>query len=453
MNNNVIVVGTISCGKSTFLNCILQKNHFKMGDGVTTRSKSQHKLNNLQITDLPGLNEFGTNNLDQYKDDIKKAIAVVVLFDKTTIEADSTAAILKCVLDCRKNYKDKNIFYILNKIDDIHDQDSVLGTIVSQVGKFTTIRKEDILPISAKNALSCIMFQSDEQTDEQYKLIMKASFGHKWKDEDKGNVDNEALNDIYKDSNFLVIKNVIESLDAISVCSHIVENNDHLPYNVLVEASKKYNEWQSKKRKIITGVSVSALSTGAFVGGLILVGVSVPLIVSAAGAGFGAVSFTSGLAAIGGSMAGGLAVVGTVSTISVVGLGATAAVVAAAVSGVGTKVFIGSYNFGDTIRSHQIDDKQMKAIKKYLNGDYKKKLSNLQQYYHDDYKQDKEYNDTTFFEKDNEIFMISGTFIKNKLIKTLNVVKLVTDVIDDSSDGSDADDDEFENLVCYMDNN
>jgi GTPase Era involved in 16S rRNA processing len=432
MNNNVIVVGTISCGKSTFLNCVLQKNYFKVGDGVTTRHKLQFKLENLQVTDLPGLNESGENNLYLYKEDIEKALAVFFIFDKTTIKTDSTELILQCVLDCRKDLKDKNVFYILNKIDDVKDVDLLLADIVGQVNEsdkshdLHPICKEDIIPISARDALTCIMFKNNCENKEQREYIMRDKFGRGFEDHDRKEITNDDLNNIYKESNFVLIKNIIEKFNSISICHHIVSNNNHIPYNILVDGHKKYNKCNAKIRKKF--VKRTSLASTA----LVIVGVPLFLMGGAA-FGVGGIGFT---------------LYGAYGALTyAVGVGAIAGAVTGLISIIGSR-FMGEYKFGNHIESRQVSEEEMNNIKRYLKGKYKKSLKNIEPHFNNNYTQNTEFEDKTFFEKDDDIYMVEGVFIKDnkkfELIKTNKIIRLFIgglnlDSDDESDNSSDTD--------------
>jgi GTP-binding protein EngB required for normal cell division len=266
MDNTIIVVGTISTGKSTLLNTILRDNVMKMGDGHTTTELEEFIFNDLKLVDIPGLNTTGMDYLSKYKTNIKRALAIFVIYEKSTIESEAMDKILRNIYQWRKENLNKNVYHILNKIDDINDLDEIKSSIVEKVNSIVetvydiddtkyriflrvlangthvykisgNIDNNNVIAISAKNALSYIMFKKDKENEEQYKCIMSNIYGRRWNRYVKTDVDDNELDELYAESNFMEIDDLLVELKK-HLFKFIINNNKYIPLNKLKTLTK-----------------------------------------------------------------------------------------------------------------------------------------------------------------------------------------------------------------------
>jgi GTPase Era involved in 16S rRNA processing len=411
MNNNIIVAGTISSGKSTVLNAFIQKNFFAMGDGVTTKITKQFKLANLQFTDLPGLNEDGKNNLHKYQNTIKKALAIFFLFDKTTIKSHAVENILKTVYENRKHYKDKNIFFILNKLDDITDVKPLTKMIVEQINRYDkTVTVDDILPLSAKNALACIMFSKDEENDLQTKHILKECFGRKWTNHSKDDITSAQLNEIYRESNFIIIRKIIETFDSLVVYKHIIKNNNNIPLGALQKAIIKYNDYMIRTGQS-TRTTRNSIAENDLVLSSILATLSVPFFISSIPILGSIFAFFGGVKLINGLMNADNRQDQLHVTSLIDHFGS-----------INSDKFLGDYDFSSKAQFYEVSQNQMNDIKKYLQMNIN--INKLGPFLNKTYLENIKYEDITFFEMDNNVYMVYGEFKRNELVKVTGVVQI-----------------------------
>ena len=147
-NLNIVVVGSVSSGKSSLLNAILECDPenpiFKVGaeSGVTTKVKAHRLAKDVLIIDSPGLDDVRKENSEETKsflDSIDVGIFVLTgsLDAKQKLNFD----------DLKKNSKE--VFVVLNKIDAWDElEESELEKVMAQWCKGLGIN--EIFPVCTK---------------------------------------------------------------------------------------------------------------------------------------------------------------------------------------------------------------------------------------------------------------------------------------------------------------
>lgn len=127
---NILVIGKVSSGKSSFLNaffdCEKNKPKFQVGAeaGVTTETKFQMVGNNIKVSDTPGLDDINKNNSEETLKMIKEGLDIGILI--LSGAADETQ---------RTHYEDlmkksEKVFIVLNKSDEFSEDN--LKIVITQ---------------------------------------------------------------------------------------------------------------------------------------------------------------------------------------------------------------------------------------------------------------------------------------------------------------------------------
>ena len=240
MNNNVVVLGRVSVGKSTLLNAIVGHKYFQMGDGITTTETKTYPLGKLNLIDIPG--NIDNNNLMEYAHIIEGAMAVLYVCDAQSV--CNTLQMIPQLIAYRRRLNVLNIFPVLNKIDEIDDLNSVrkeYKTVIQTAG----LNGIEVIEVSAKMILLIKLYianKLDENTDQQ---LLNYVFGHNGSSEvSTSDITQNMINNICKTSGYNVLEEFFERFTKLSEHNLYMEiiNNSHLmPIKTYLNAVYRYN--------------------------------------------------------------------------------------------------------------------------------------------------------------------------------------------------------------------
>lgn len=221
---SVSIFGSVSSGKSTFINALFGSNIAKTGDGITTDKATSYKYNNIEIIDLPGINEDVTDGslfIEKYKKYLVKSDFMFCIFDK------SSAFTMKKLYNIISKDRDDiyTTYFILNKIDNIDDIDEVVKGIED------TVDCRNIVMISSRLAYSANQYNSNQLTSENENFLKKYLFTKK--------LDKYLVNKAYYESNFNEIKILLSHIEEQyrnkihKIFTDIIEDNNIIPNHIL----------------------------------------------------------------------------------------------------------------------------------------------------------------------------------------------------------------------------
>lgn len=268
MNNNIVVLGRVSVGKSTLLNAIVGHKYFQMGDGITTTETKTYPLGKLNLIDIPG--NIDNNNLLEYAHIIEGAMAVLYVCDAQSV--CNTLQMIPQLIAFRRRLNVLNIFPILNKIDEIDDINSVrkeYKTVTQSAG----LNGIDVMEVSAKMILLIKLYianKLDENTEHQ---LLNYVFGHSGSLEvSSTDITQQMINNICKTSGYNDLEEFFERFTKQSEHNLYMEiiNNSHLmPIKTYLAAVYRYNLYKHRTLRCLffNGASCSvALGIGSFFG-------------------------------------------------------------------------------------------------------------------------------------------------------------------------------------------
>jgi small GTP-binding protein len=240
MNNNVVVLGRVSVGKSTLLNAIVGHKYFQMGDGITTTEIKTYPLGKLNLIDIPG--NIDNNNLSEYSDIIEGAMAILYVCDAQSV--CNTLQMIPQLIAYRRRLNVLNIFPVLNKIDEIDDIASVrkeYKTVIQTAG----LNGIEVMELSAKMILLIKLFISNKLDDNTEHQLINYVFGHNGSSEvSSADITQSMINNICKTSGYNVLEEFFERFSKLSDHNLYMEiiNNSHLmPIKTYLGAVYRYN--------------------------------------------------------------------------------------------------------------------------------------------------------------------------------------------------------------------
>ena len=240
MNNNVVVLGRVSVGKSTLLNAIVGHKYFQMGDGITTTEIKTYPLGKLNLIDIPG--NIDNNNLSEYSDIIEGAMAILYVCDAQSV--CNTLQMIPQLIAYRKRLSVLNIFPVLNKIDEIDDIASVrkeYKTVIQTAG----LNGIEVMELSAKMILLIKLFISNKLDDNTEQQLVNYVFGHNGSSEvSSADITQAMINNICKTSGYNVLEEFFERFAKLSDNNLYMEiiNNSHLmPIKTYLGSVYRYN--------------------------------------------------------------------------------------------------------------------------------------------------------------------------------------------------------------------
>lgn len=422
--NDCVVFGAVSSGKSTFLNALLQKCEFAMGEGVTTRERSSYPLGRLNLVDLPGVNENNKKYMEQYRKDFTNAMLVFCVLDKQSVS--TMLPYYTTLLEYRSKANKKNIFLVVNKSDEIDD----VYQIEKELKSYRIHGLADCKTFFVSSRLALSVYDVRNNTEnlwiDSIKYVKEYLFG---KCGNSQKISSEMLDNVYESSGFEKIKNVIEHMSNIELnemLMKIVNENDIVPNRILLNSIKNFNE----KNKLIRNVIKIGCTAVGLVGGVGILGIAsivgLALAIPTLGVGSGAVAITSGLAAFGfGGMMGGVAtamVVGTGAALGGAALGGTAGLLTGKISG---DLSVEDYKFDELIGRIEITEEDLKNVEYVYEKTYVKDMKKLSKYLPIEYKSDLLYADATFVKFHDKYYVINGEFRTNKIEKVTAINELI----------------------------
>lgn len=240
MNNNVVVLGRVSVGKSTLLNAIVGHKYFQMGDGITTTEIKTYPLGKLNLIDIPG--NIDNSNLSEYSDIIEGAMAILYVCDAQSV--CNTLQMIPQLISYRKRLSVLNIFPVLNKTDELDELNGIrkeYKTVIQSAG----LNGIEVMELSAKMILLIKLYISnklDESTEQQ---LMNYVFGRNGSTEvSTADITQAMINNICKTSGYNVLEEFFERFSKLSDNNLYIEiiNNSHLmPIKTYLAAVYKYD--------------------------------------------------------------------------------------------------------------------------------------------------------------------------------------------------------------------
>ena len=250
MNNNVVVLGRVSVGKSTLLNAIVGHKYFQMGDGITTTEIKTYPLGKLNLIDIPG--NIDNNNLSEYSDIIEGAMAILYVCDAQSV--CNTLQMIPQLIAYRKRLSVLNIFPVLNKIDELDDIASVrkeYKTVIQTAG----LNGIEVMELSAKMILLIKLFISNKLDDNTEQQLVNYVFGHNGSSEvSSADITQAMINNICKTSGYNVLEEFFERFAKLSDHNLYMEiiNNSHLmPIKTYLAAVYRYNLYKYRNLRCL----------------------------------------------------------------------------------------------------------------------------------------------------------------------------------------------------------
>lgn len=420
--NDCVVFGAVSSGKSTFLNTLLQRCEFAMGEGVTTRERSSFPLGRLNLVDLPGVNENNKKYMEQYRDDFTNAMMVFCVLDKQSVS--TMLHYYTTLLEYRLKTNKKNIFLIMNKSDEIDNFEQIKHELEAyRIAGFEDCKT---FFVSSRLALSVYGVRNDKDWFDSIKYVKEYLFGKCGKSE---KISSEMLDNVYEKSGFEKIKNVIEHISNTefdTMITQIINNNDIVPNRMLLSSIKTFNE----KNKLLRNVIKIGCTAAGVIGGIGILGigsiVALAVAIPTLGTGSGAVAITSGLAAFGfGGMMGGVGTAMVIASGAALGGAAAGGAVGLLGGKMGGDLSIEDYKFNDLIGRIEITEEDLKNVKYVYEKSYMKDMKKFSKYLPSEYKSDLLYADATFVKFHDKYYVINGEFRGNKIEKITGINELI----------------------------
>lgn len=266
MNNNVVVLGRVSVGKSTLLNAIVGHKYFQMGDGITTTETKTYPLGKLNLIDIPG--NIDNNNLVEYAHIIEGAMAVLYVCDAQSV--CNTLQMIPQLIAYRRRLNVLNIFPVLNKIDEIDDLNSVrkeYKTVIQTAG----LNGIEVLEVSAKMVLLIKLYIANKLDDNTEHQLLNYVFGHSgFSEVSTADITQNMINNICKTSGYNVLEEFFERFTKLSEHNLYMEiiNNSHLmPIKTYLAAVYRYNlyKYRTVRCLFFNGASCSvSFGVGCF---------------------------------------------------------------------------------------------------------------------------------------------------------------------------------------------
>lgn len=244
MNNNIVVLGRVSVGKSTLLNAILGHKYFQMGDGITTTEHKSYAFGKLNLIDIPG--NIDNDNLSEYKSIIEDSMAVLYVCDAQSV--CNTLQMIPTLISYRKRLSNLNIFPILNKIDEIDDINSVRKEFRSVI-QSSGINGIELIEVSAKIILHIKLFISNSLDENAEKQLLHYVFGRNG-EKSIEDISQNMVNQICKTSGYTNLEDFFEKFTKQSDHNLYIDiiNNSHLmPIKTYLNAAYRYNLNKNKK--------------------------------------------------------------------------------------------------------------------------------------------------------------------------------------------------------------
>jgi GTP-binding protein EngB required for normal cell division len=131
--NDVLFLGNYSVGKSSIINYILGRDAAKTGICETTKIVCDYVRGNLRLIDSPGLNTK-SGAIETLKSQIIRANSIFIVTTSATFKSLDYKKYYDYCAQIRE-YVDKRIYIVLNKIDELSDDPAVLHKIVRHFEK------------------------------------------------------------------------------------------------------------------------------------------------------------------------------------------------------------------------------------------------------------------------------------------------------------------------------
>ena len=210
MKTKILIVGNISSGKSTFLNCLVEGNIFPMDVCKVNETIIGLDYNNCVICEIPGLNDERNGSIKIFKNDIKYASHIFYIMTQEHIYSHSTQCNIEKICELRNYLKNKSIHFVLNKCDKLTSEQMLKLTNDIRAKYHTLIKEHQPYCVSTKNYLLSILFNKNLMSERQKNYVKKILYGTRRNDTDI--ITSNNMNILFKDSQFSQLKNYIDNL-------------------------------------------------------------------------------------------------------------------------------------------------------------------------------------------------------------------------------------------------